>query len=348
MIFGVKKSGTSLFRQLLDGHHQGIVLPGEFDTYRLCYSKHYESKKHLLIDYLCTSRDNLRGSAFKMNPNSFSAIEISTIERITVNELISSFDGSIKGLKTEEESAIFNRPIYFDTLEQELDQIQDPIDILNAEFLAYQKACKSPIPMFRAFKEVSISNLGCSHIGDLLDSNSVNKLIFVRRDPRAILNSRIKSDLKHFGKVTDLRRKVTLLRTINYVFNDLEYILSKFKDRILIVDYEDLVTSAEEVMKKVAIFLDVQYNSDLLTPSILGHSSKVTTWSGANTPSSKHISNESRDSWKNELSLFERLLCDTINNKLIVNRGYKKNCFPLLTKILVYVAKMLKPNLFKI
>ena len=108
------------------------------------------------------------------------------------------------------------------------------------------------------------------------------KMIYMVRDPRDVILSRtLKANKKRFlkrgGKVAEwksenvgLRPSIRFLREWETSINTFHCINGAMPENVILVRYEDLISSPRDVMGKVAEFLGVSWQESLVTPSFLG------------------------------------------------------------------------------
>lgn len=98
-----------------------------------------------------------------------------------------------------------------------------------------------------------------------------SKYIFLRRDGRDVVSSYLKGDQELFGKWNQVEHASYLW---NNSFKSWDWINKKVpSDRLLVVDYEDLVDNSEEVLKTICEFLGVDF--DIRMATNYGDHSKV-------------------------------------------------------------------------
>ena len=98
--------------------------------------------------------------------------------------------------------------------------------------------------------------------------------------------------------------------------------------KFIFVRYEDLVQDTEGVMKKVADFIGIQYDSSLLTPSVAGN-----LWHGNSSNEKQfHNINSSRVSkWSQELSESEVILIEYFLKDYLDKWNYQRKYQDLYT-----------------
>lgn len=152
------------------------------------------------------------------------------------------------------------------------------------------------------------------------------KLIYLYRDPRAVLNSKKnnwKSNLKkgrHFVMIRNIINYHPI--TISLLWNS--SIKNYIKNRHLVypIQYEKFINKPKDELKKLTDYIGIDYSEDLLLIDIT-NSSIV---------SSKKIGiySDSRDVWMNNISSTEIFINQIITSKYLKNLNYrmKKNIIP--------------------
>ena len=290
-ILGCSKSGTSLLRNLFDGHPDFFVIPAESHFFqnigywvnyytrrarprKLCFE---EMKKELLrwIDYSNLQENTLADgfTAGKWNLDNFKA----TLTSKKVSSLRDLSDLYIASMY----ASVYNKPI-----KEELRFIEKSVE--NAEF---------------AF--------------DWLRLYPNAKFIHILRNPY--------SNIVAFRKFYD-PKKFTSLKAVIYSMYNSYYFLYKNsglinEDQYKIVIYEDLIKNPEKTMKDLSDFAEIQFSDILLAPTILGKP-----WSGNSTSgvSFSGISAINVEKWKKEISSFEIGVVNELFAHVVEDFGFER------------------------
>ena len=131
-----------------------------------------------------------------------------------------------------------------------------------------------------------------------------SKFIHIIRNPYSNLVSLI----RYKGKKSypTLEKIVSTLVQSHYYMYRNERLISNYK----IIKYEDLVSDTEETMKSIALFLNIEYNENLVIPTVNGKK-----WEGNSVTKERFdgVSDKRLNSWKNQIRDWE---IQVINNNL--------------------------------
>lgn len=160
--------------------------------------------------------------------------------------------------------------------------------------------CKSIQQLWEITSQAYILALGQTNIGkytcmkaadygrsvfSVLKLISNSKGIIVVRDPKTSLNSLYQYRINRNEKLLTWPTLINSLKEMNRLA--VTYSNSPHKERIFIIRYEELILNKVEIMRKLCSWLDIEYSTTLLEPSMLGQS-----WS--NNSSFNKIENESK------------------------------------------------------
>lgn len=237
-ILGSHKSGSSLLRSLLDGHKELYVIPTE--THFFQYSGHW-------VDYRL--RYNLPK---KMNRQ----------------DLVDSFVSFVR--KKNNHADIFADSIL--TNKFDIDKFKSSFDESNLDsprkcFEAYIRAIRLSmegecIPENTRIVEKSVENAEFAIFLRQMFPDS--RFIHIVRNPYATLVSVRKTRKKHnFPYLRDYL--FSLKNSYYYLLKNVSYL-----DNYYTLKYEDLLASPEESMKKVSIFLGIDFSKILTEPTLMG------------------------------------------------------------------------------
>ncbi|OYU56681.1 MAG: hypothetical protein CFE25_05500 [Chitinophagaceae bacterium BSSC1] len=239
---GVERSGTTLLRNLLDNHSQLSVLPSEGTYYTHITNK---MKAIPAIDrkaYLCQE----------------------WLWRLVTSDHQPPF--WLLGRSSETTSAYvdFARAFisWWEQAEKHLEQISAWPSLVVQ--LAWAHSCQQISGSSAAKLWVDKTPRNEMYLQEIWQSLPKAKVIYIARNPVAIINSRKRMDAfagtptKHFIK--QLRQSLqTMLR-----------MQESADSRLLVLRYEDLVAKPTETMQTIANFIGINYEAGLLVPTIKG------------------------------------------------------------------------------
>ena len=324
LIFGPKKSGSSLFRQLLDGHSEGVVFPGEFSIKLFLKDRKYKNAFQAAGDYLISNMDPLKKGYYEnlqgINKSDNNALKTDQISADILNQAPANL-GEIVGLSEGELNNYFDKEAYHRSLQgllkSELNSVNDFIPIEAKALCSGLKKDYNKLK-FIGLKEVGGAGQDAKHLFDFMNQSLSAKIVFIVRDPRGVLLSRINSDKKHYKFSTSFKRKRVMMQTTALLYQDMQKLYQFYgEERIHIIRYEELVVKKTEVLQQVAAFLKIPFEDILETPSILGIPKNVTTSiklveKGAGKMKNQVFS-DSVDKWKKGLTTFEKWLAESLN-----------------------------------
>ncbi len=288
-IFGAHKSGTSLLRNLLDGHPQLFTLPFEShffqyyghwvnNNYRYSTPKSYSRDQlvHVFTDFIQANNDSddRFGDAFvhgRFNVESFRDLFADLNENHTIAQAF--------GLFIEAS----HRSLYGNALEEETVWVEKSVE--HAEFA---------VEIRKAFPG--------------------SRFIHIVRNPYSNLVSLRR--YKSLGPGYPLIHRV--LQTLENSYYHLERNQRIFEN-YLVVKYEDLVTDPTEWMTNIASFLNIEFNEVLLNPTHMGEPWKGNSTTG--TPFSG-VSDQELESWKDEIDPMEAYYVNRMFPFIVEKYGY--------------------------
>lgn len=270
-ILGCTKSGTSLTRNLFDGHSSLFVVPTESHFFQFTGSwvnYYFRSSQPANLSF-----DEMKGKLCKW---------IDYINKRT-NDVA---DGFTIGKWNQEKfkELIFSKPV------ENLRELSD----LYIESM-YVSLYNKPYPNLR-FIEKSVEN--AEFALEWLQLYPDAKFIHILRNPYSNLVAIRK--YKGSSKFPFLNRAfLSMYNSYYFLYKNLK-LLSK--DQYKVILYEDLISRPAEVMREVADFVNIDFNETLLMPTLFGES-----WSGNSTSkvSFSGVSNINLEKWKNEITKYE-------------------------------------------
>jgi protein-tyrosine sulfotransferase len=292
-ILGAHKSGTSLLRNLLDGHNECFVIP---------FESHFFQGLGVPIDYYYRRQN-------RFLDNSKEAI----IARF--KEIIST-QNSLNDLKADS--------IMYGKLN---------VDIFEQSFCTGLSSSNSPRDLFYLYIKAIIESLGEEEIilnnkciieksvenaefGVELHSIFPNaKFIHIIRNPYA--NSLALRKYKTSNKFPSVPEVIwTLKNSFHYLEKNQSFIP---KSQYFVLKYEDLLDDTEFIMRQIADFLSIEFNQNLIIPTTEG---KV--WQGNSTSGVKFkgVSNVNKNRWKKEITALEVYYVNSLFEDYMEKYGY--------------------------
>lgn len=310
-VVGYMHSGTTLMKDIIDGHPSVFSCKGES---RFFHSLTMLKRRFPNLNDEITRRQFVTYLAKLANSN------YRTVEYDTEKEL-SSF-----GLSTQ----------VIDKLIAETAHINDHKAFFKVVFDYFTKSAgkerwleKTPTHLF--------------HIDKILQSIPNAQFIELVRDPRDVLgskNSRLKATDK-MGSRNEIAEKVKNWR-VGYdpIWDSLAWKSAirsgnetavKHPSKIMRIRYEDLVNSPEAVSKKVFEFLNLTYTSNLLNVS-WHNTADESKWS------QNGISSDAIGKWKKRLKPRDIIICQKITNVEMNDLKYSQESMPIVANLTMPIA----------
>jgi len=290
LLTGHRKSGTTMFSNLFDGHNDLIVYPSDLCLLYAYYPYYSNSsisnnkKLSRIIDVIHQDLDDNVKRKFNFND-----------EKFNLNKLISFFKKNLDINK--------------------LEKIDYVINCLIDSFLhiAPKKKYK-----YIVIKETSVD----IYANEFFKWFPKSKIIQLVRDPRDNYAS-LKSGAKgYYSKIGEDEKKL-LASLINRAKLDLEYgIINKrlFKNKYNIIKYESLTKNSKKEMLKVCKFLKIKYDNILLTPTVLEKINPGNNFEGENFIK---ISSKNVNKWEKRINPDEAKIIEFYFKDLMKEYGYK-------------------------
>jgi len=295
-ICGHRKSGTTLFRNLLDGHPELLVYPVDIN---LLYA--------YFPDYI-------------INNNS----EDKLIERlkkilfIDLNEQLSSEDKDSLLNVLDLEKYFFKDFDY--------SKLKDLNYIINKLIFSYSNIIKKKysknIKLTPVLKETSIE----IYANEILSWFPNAKFLHIVREPKDNFAA-LKAGVKNYYSKLGENEKETLASTINRARLGMEYgllnILRFGNDKYKIIRFEDLVNDPYNTLTSICIFLNISFNEKLFTPLRLDRPTQGNSFDKST--KFKSISNKHVDKWKDRISEKEAQIIEFYFKDVMEKYGYSIN-----------------------
>ena len=289
IILGCSKSGTTLLRNLFDGHPDLFVIPTE---------SHFFENIHYWINYpyRSTRPQNL----------SFEEMKVSLYKWINyVNSVYQqTTDAFTKGRWNVEKvkQVLDSRPVH--TL-RELSDLY-----INA---IHSGLHGSMLQSGKSFVEKSVENAELACEWKTLYPQA--RFIHIIRNPYANIVA-----LRNYAN----KSKFPFLKNAIYAMHNSYYHLYKniflFND-YKVIRYEDLLTSPELVLNDLCNYLDIEFNKSLLSPTLLGEP-----WQGNSSSGKKftNISTKNINTWQDQITSFEINVINILFSHILEDYNYTR------------------------
>jgi len=289
-VCGHRKTGTTMFLNLLEGHSKLLVYPIDLNM-MYAYFPQYTDGSYSVQQ----CKDRLKRVVFAALKRRLAGkdIDIEFFEK----EFFSFFD------------------------DEKITVTKYLIEKLIAAFsLTIQKKCTNKVKTIPTIKETSIE----IYANEIFDWFPNAKFLHLVRDPRdnfAALKAGINTWYARLGE----NNKETLMSLLNRAKLGLEFGLLNQKrygeDRYKIIKFEDLVSKPREVLSEVCFFMGIAWEDSLLLPTVLG----VPT--GGNNFEGKEfykISKYNVGRWRERISKEEGKIIEYYLGDIMEKYGYKK------------------------
>lgn len=272
LILGCTKSGTTLMRNLFDGHKDLFVIPTE---------SHFFQNINYWISYY---------------------FRITRPRKLNFDEMKSKLYDWINFMNSKENKIAdgFTLKKWDLTIFQEIIQNGDVKDVLDLSNLyveaMYKSLYKKEYDKNLRFVEKSVENAEMAL--DWLKIYPEAKFVHILRNPY--------SNMVAIRKYLNQNKFPFLKRAIFAMYNSYYYLYKNLrlinKNQYKVVRYEDLIGQPEKTMQDVSHFLNIDYSEKLTTPTIFGEA-----WEGNSTSGVKFtgISNMNLEKWKTQITNYE-------------------------------------------
>ncbi|MFH5886309.1 sulfotransferase family protein [Halalkalibaculum sp. DA3122] len=302
-ILGCHKSGTSLFRALLDDHSELMVIP---------FESHFFKLAGYWIDY---------------------PLKRGVLEKLTLQDKIERLVSYIKTLNRQKDQDLK----YADSNtsgEWDIDLFKRTLNtnIQNTEeelFYSYVNAI---------FDSLEIRKNGQ---GDKIVEKSVEHLELVPVIRSIFPNSKFIHLVRNpYANLVALRRKYQqcpfLLDSVQSIYKSLYHANNNGLafDGYKIVRFEDVILNTGSVLQTVSEFLEIKYESSLEQPTSMGE-----LWGGNSTSDAtfKGISQKPLKNWKDKVTPFELDLVNTLLGEVLSRFDYKKRIPEKTTQVYKFI-----------
>lgn len=289
-ILGCHKSGTSLLRSLFDGHPEVIVFPKETHFFQYGgYGTIYPLRK---------------AWPDGENKNIFIESLVKGVISENYGDDPYSDNPGFKG---------YNIDRFRETLLQL--PLETPSQRIESYFKSLYKSMTGlNLPEDKRILEKSVES--AEHVPWLRMIYPKCQFIHIVRNPYATLTSLVLSK-KRSGRYPLMRPLIeSLYHSTFHLFQNRQLV-----DEYMVVRYEDLISDPKEFMKKIALFLNINYDSILLEPTING-----IPWTGNSSTNVKFdgIINTTSEKWMSEINSVEINLVNQYLKPLLAEYEYKQ------------------------
>lgn len=293
-ILGAHKSGTSMLRQLFDGHSQVEVFPIE---------SHFIAAMGLPISYAARKQEG-----FESKMESFFRF---------VNELVLSYNSE---KSTTTDVNLFDKidtNLFKEEIKKRLRACTSENQWLEAYFAAIQASLNNKTTnRVKYLIEKSVEHAEYAEYLKLLFPEA--KFIHIIRNPYSNIVSFRKFKIANalFPSLPDI--VLSMLNNYSYlkrnqrIFSTSDY---------LIVKYEDILTDKKKALNEICLFLSIGYENSLEYPSLFG-----SPWTGNSTTGEKSVSIDASrlNNWKKEILPLEIEYCNRFFSSTIKTFSYAK------------------------
>lgn len=308
-IGGLAKSGTTLLRNLLDGHPQLAAFPVEGGLFHRLLRRPGIPFAERVTPWLRDAFSLLVSTDQGGGPHWLLSSGQPSIEPYA--RYIAAFRRRLSALPPEDES------------------------LIRASLFAFLVARDiSPEQASREIYWVEKTPSNVQNMDRILGVYPSAKFLFILRDPRASVASTRARHLKKYGNF-DLQHLIEKAREVYRIVQEAAARLPE--ETVLLTRYEDLVRDAPGEMARIAAFLGIDFDEVLLEPTVGGLPARPNTGHGQNVGRTE-VFTGSLDKWRTTLSRAEIDLTSSYLHPYTAAFGYE----PLSTSALVYARAALR------
>lgn len=288
-ILGSHKSGSSLLRSLLDGHPELFVIPTEIHYFQ--YTGHW-------VDY------RLRYALPKqMDRQALIKSLVNLIEKKN-NHIDPYADSVVRGTF---DVALFEEFLTNNSWKSDRELFELYVKAIHLSLTG------KPLSNNLSFVEKSVENAEFAVF--LKQMFPKCRFIHILRNPYASLVAIRKSkSKKSYPLIRDFL--LSLQNSYYYLYKN-----QKLLENYLIIKYEDLLLSTEQIMDKIANFLEIEFTDSLLTPTVMSEP-----WGGNSSNNGKFtkVSSKPLNKWKNQINDLEIQLVNTFFDSVLRDYDYEQ------------------------
>jgi hypothetical protein len=285
LVYGPRKSGTTLLHNLLDGGRDILVIPDEL-------------KLKFILEKILKSPFEKKRFFFSKGRSLFRNLEVAESSGQWRIDMKGPF--RIGNISSQDLSRKFDAKKYVESLNTTANDpnIEDLRGFYIGDLLAFENAVKEDGNYrYWASKEVGGDPESITiHLKSVFPHA---KFIYIARDPNLIVRSILLKEKRKGNTLTVMR----ILKECLQAQSVMGYYekLGKSPDQVLVF-YEDLVRDTPREMHRIADFLQIPYDEIFERPSLFGVGVKV----GTSSKNTKAVFLEKKD-WKEGLSLREKM-----------------------------------------
>ncbi len=270
-ILGCTKSGTSLLRNLFDGHPCLFAIPAE---------SHFFQYTGSWVNYFFRRSQPKNFTFDEMKNHLVRWIEFSNSRSNTVADGFTSGKWNLEKFK----ETMYSRPVY------SLKELSD----LYVECI-YVSLYGKPFPDIR-FVEKSVEN--AEFALEWLQLYPDARFIYILRNPYSNLVA-IRKFMNAARFPFSNRAMLGMDNSYYFLYKNRKLIPS---EKYKVVIYEDLIKQPEKIMEELAAFTGIEFNEILLSPTLSGEA-----WTGNSTSKISYsgISDLNLEKWKKEITKYE-------------------------------------------
>lgn len=289
LVFGPRKSGTTLLHNLLDGGSELLMIPSELRLHRFQrkidsspqdFARHYLDEGRLYFNQMLVWQNE---------------------------ELQANADFAFDGLSREQTRAVFDLEGYVSQLRQALAcPPASPRQMVDFDVKAFLNSVKRLPPHLKILASKEIGTHPETTLQFWQELYPDGRIVYLVRQPEFIVRS-ILNDRRRKGRRLSMRKIwrycIEAQHLINFAYQTSQWSPEK---RPIFLSYEAMTSSPETEMRRVARELGIAFEPILAKPTTLGLSMVVRTSSRATTEVFQQA-----PSWKNGLTQRELRVMQT-------------------------------------
>ena len=290
-ITGHRKSGTTMFANLFDGHKDFCVYPSDLTILYAYYP-------------------NFIGKNFSFN---FKKQRLLHVLKTDLTSVLNE-KNLIKKFNLKKMLVLIKKKL----TKKNIDRIDSILKLVLKSYL-------STINVKKNFKYVVVKETSVD-----IFANKINqwfkdiKFIQILRDPRDNYASLKSGYSKHYSKIGESEKKL-LASMINRAKLDLKFATINphtiGKKKYKIIKFENLVKNPKRIIKDICKYLDVKFDNKLLYPSIMDVATKGNSYDGEDFTA--QISKLNVGNWKKRINVTEAQIIEFFMKEEMKQHSYK-------------------------
>lgn len=248
LVYGPRKSGTSLLHNLLDGGPEILMLPGEIKI-----------------------KESLRENATKTDlPRRYAQLgrlDFPDMHVLQDNTLHARPDFSFEGLNREQSSELFDFDSYARSLSTLLqsDEFTTYHDIVRHDVESFRRALRKA-PEYSGWAAKDVGGNPSRITAQFSQSFPNSKIVYLARDPRFVVRSIL----------MDRQRKGISLKNSQVWYECVkaqkivDFIFQQAENGAFVISYETLTKNTEATMRRVVDYLQLDFAPIYCEPTALG------------------------------------------------------------------------------